>query len=100
MRRVSLNVIRQNGYVLVNICEPELIGKTFTKGDIKLVINEEFYGGQEVGLEYAFSLIDGANVVNIVGKEIVDEAVKRGFVAKDGVLEIEGIKFAQIYNLY
>ncbi len=99
MRKVLLNVIREQGYVFVNVCEPELLGKMFKKGDISLEINKEFYAGEEVSLDYVFTLFDEANVVSLVGKEIVDEAIKRGYVAKEGVLEIEGVKFAQVYNM-
>ncbi|BAK54317.1 MULTISPECIES: DUF424 domain-containing protein [Sulfurisphaera] len=97
--KVSLNIIRREGYVFVNICEPELIGKTFKEGEVNLVINKEFYEGQEVSLDYAFSLLDEANVVSIVGNKIIEEAVKRGFLKEEGVISIQGVKFAQIYNM-
>ncbi|BCU69016.1 DUF424 domain-containing protein [Stygiolobus caldivivus] len=99
MKRVILNVIREQGYVFVNVCEPDLLGKVFKKGDISLAVNREFYAGEEVSLDFAFTLFEEANVVSLVGREIVDEAIKRGYVAKDGVLEIEGVKFAQVYNM-
>jgi len=97
--RVILNVIKRDNYTLVNICERETLGKTFEENNLRLVVNEEFFGGQEVGLEYAFSLINSATAVSIVGNKVVEEAIKRGFVAKEGVIEVKGIKFAQIYNL-
>jgi Uncharacterized conserved protein len=42
----------------VNVCEPELLGKIFKKGDISLEINKEFYAGEEVSLDYVFTLFD------------------------------------------
>lgn len=97
--KVSLNVIRKEGYVFVNICEPELIGKVFREGDIKLDINKEFYDGQEVSIDYAFSLLNEASVVSLVGNKIIEEALKRGLIRQGGILSIQGIKFAQIYNM-
>ncbi|QIW23380.1 DUF424 family protein [Sulfolobus sp. S-194] len=97
--KVSLNIIRREGYVFVNICELELIGKTFKEGEVNLVVNKEFYEGQEVSLDYAFSFLDEANVVSIVGNKIVEEALKRGFLKEEGIISVQGVKFAQIYNM-
>lgn len=96
---VILNVIRQNRYTFVNVCEKELLGKEFRDDRAVLNINKEFYDGEEVDLEYAFSLFNEATVVSIVGNTIVEEAIKRGYVHKDSVLEVKGVKFAQVYNL-
>mgnify|MGYP001772504089 CR=1 FL=1 len=97
--KVSLNIIRGEGYIFVNICEPELIGKTFKEGDIRLTVDKEFYHGQEVSIDYAFSLLDEASVVNLVGNKVVEEAIRRGLIKEDGVIAVQGVKFAQIYNL-
>ncbi|AWR95848.1 DUF424 domain-containing protein [Acidianus brierleyi] len=97
--KVILNIIRGEGNVFVNICEKDLLGKEFRENEVILNINKEFYEGDEVDMEYAFSLVDEATVVSIVGNILVDEAIKRGFVHKDSVLEVSGVKFAQVYNL-
>ncbi|ARM75138.1 DUF424 domain-containing protein [Acidianus manzaensis] len=96
---VILNIIRENQYTFVNLCEKELLGKEFKDDKAILSINKEFYGGEEVDLEYAFTLFNEATVVSIVGNNIVDEAIKRGYVHKNSVLEVKGVKFAQVYNL-
>ncbi|EZQ11079.1 MULTISPECIES: DUF424 domain-containing protein [Acidianus] len=97
--QVVLNVIRADSNVLVNVCQKDLLGKEFRDERAILTINHEFYGGEEVDLEYAFSLFDEATVVSLVGNGVVDEAIRRGYVHKNGVLEVQGVKFAQIYNL-
>ena len=97
--KVSLNVIRKEGYVFVNICEPELIDKTFIEGDIKLTVDRDFYHGQEVPIDYAFSLLDEASVISMIGNKVVEEAIRRGLIKEEGVISVQGVKFAQIYNL-
>ncbi|MCI2413942.1 MAG: DUF424 family protein [Candidatus Aramenus sp.] len=97
--KVILNVIREQGNVFVNVCEKELLGREFRENEVILYINEEFYGGDEVDMEYAFSLFEEATVVSLVGNKVVDEAVRRGYVHKEGILEVSGVKFAQVYNL-
>jgi len=97
--KVSLNVIRKEGYVFVNICEPELIDKTFREGDIKLTVDRDFYDGQEVPIDYAFSLLEEASVISMIGNKIVEEAIRRGLIKEEGVISVQGVKFAQLYNM-
>ncbi|WP_054845260.1 DUF424 domain-containing protein [Sulfuracidifex tepidarius] len=97
--KVHLNIIRAQGYVMINVCEEGLLGKRFKENDLVLDINEKFYGGDIVESEYALGLIDEATVMSIVGSTLVDEAIRKGIVHKDGVREISGIKIAQVYNL-
>ena len=97
--KVILNIIRQNEHVFVNVCEKELLGKEFRDDKTVLNVNKEFYGGDEVDMEYAFSLFNEATVVSIVGNYLVEEAIRRGYVHKNAILEVGGVKFAQIYNL-
>ncbi len=97
--RVVLNVIRGEGHVFVNICEREVLGKVFREGRAILNVNHEFYGGEEVDVNFAFDLVEEATVVSLVGNQLVEEAIRRGLVHKDSVLSVSGIKFAQIYNL-
>lgn len=42
-----------------------------------LNVNNEFYGGEEVDINYALDLVDEATVVSIVGERAIGEAIKR-----------------------
>ncbi|ABP94834.1 MULTISPECIES: DUF424 domain-containing protein [Metallosphaera] len=97
--RVILKIIRGEGHVFVNICEKEYLGREFRESKAVLNVNNEFYGGEEVDINYALDLVDEATVVSIVGERAIGEAIKRGLVHKDAVLTVSGVKFAQIYNL-
>ncbi|AWR98834.1 DUF424 domain-containing protein [Metallosphaera hakonensis] len=97
--KVVLNVIRGEGHVFVNICQKEHLGKVYKENKAVLNVNNEFYGGDEVDVDYALGLVDEATVVSIVGETIIEEAIKRGLVHRDSVLTVSGVKFAQIYNL-
>ncbi len=84
---------------MINLCEEGLLGKRFRENDLVLDVNEKFYGGDLVEAEYALNLIDEATVMSMVGSTLVEEAIKKGIVHKDGVREISGVKIAQVYNL-
>ncbi|AEB95537.1 MAG: DUF424 family protein [Metallosphaera sp.] len=97
--RVVLNVIRGEGHVFVNICEKEYLGKEFREDKVILNVNEEFYGGEEVEMDYALNLVEEATVVSMIGDKVIEEAMRRGLVHRNAVLSVSGVKFAQIYNL-
>ncbi|MCG3108424.1 hypothetical protein L3N51_00705 [Metallosphaera sp. J1] len=97
--RVILKVIRGEGHVFVNICEKEYLGKEFREDRAVLNVNDEFYGGDEVDINYALNLVDEATVVSMIGEKVIGEAIRRGLVHENAVLTVSGVKFAQIYNL-
>jgi len=89
-------VYEVNGEYMVAACEKALIGKCFKDGKITLKISEEFYKGEEVDEEKLLKLLENATIANLVGKP-VDIAINHNIVDKDGIMEICGIKYAQIF---
>ncbi len=96
---VYVNLRRWGKCVLLAICDADILGKTLKRGKIVFHIREDFYKGSLVSIEEAMDLIRQATIVNMVGRRIVEEAVEKGLVHPDAVLEIEGIPHAQILKL-
>ncbi|BCU68373.1 hypothetical protein HS7_18100 [Sulfolobales archaeon HS-7] len=87
-----------SGEVIVNLCEPSLLGKVFREKDINLHVNKEFYEGEIMEEDEAFSYVEQATVASFVGKTVVEQAARRGFINRDTVLVVEGVPFAQMLN--
>ena len=85
--------------VLLSICDAEVLGKTLREGKIVFQVTEEFYKGAEVELEEAIAMIENSTIVNMVGKNVVQKAVERGYVHPEAILNIEGVPHAQIVKL-
>jgi hypothetical protein len=85
--------------VLLSICDAEILGKTLREGKIVFHVTEEFYKGVEVELEEAIAMIENSTIVNMIGKNIVEKAVEKGYVHPEAILNIEGIPHAQIVKL-
>ncbi|MEM2911478.1 MAG: DUF424 family protein [Candidatus Bathyarchaeia archaeon] len=85
--------------VLLSICDAEILGCTLREGKIVFRVTEEFYKGEEVELEEAIALIENSTIVNMVGRNIVQKAVEKGYVHPEAILNIEGIPHAQIIKL-
>ena len=84
------------GNVLLAVCDAEILGKTLREGKIVFCIREEFYKGAKVTVEEAVMMIANSTIVNLIGKNIVQRAIERGYVHPEAVLNIEGIPHAQI----
>lgn len=84
---------------VVSLCDADLLGKTFEEGERQLVVSEKFYKGEEKDEEEMACILKEAKNVNIVGKKAVGLALKAKVVAKEGILEIQGVPMAQVFCL-
>jgi hypothetical protein len=44
-------------------------------------------------------MIENSTIVNMIGKNVVKEAIQRGYVHPEAVLNIEGVPHAQIVKI-
>ena len=94
---MNLKKIGRN--VLLSMCDTEILGRTLREGKIVFCVKEDFYKGTIVDVEEAVSMIESSTIVNMVGKNVVKEAIEKGFVHPEAVLKIEGVPHAQIVKL-
>jgi hypothetical protein len=94
---MNLKKIGRN--VLLSMCDTEILGRTLREGKIVFCVREDFYKGTRVDVEEAVSMIESSTIVNMVGKNVVKEAIEKGFVHPEAVLKIEGVPHAQIVKL-
>jgi hypothetical protein len=85
--------------VLLAICDCELLGRTLREGKIIFHIKDEFYNGGKISVDLAVGMIENSTIVNMVGKNCVEEAVSKGYVHPEAVLHIDGVPHAQIVKL-
>ncbi|MEM2204512.1 MAG: DUF424 family protein [Sulfolobales archaeon] len=83
---------------IVSVCDEELLGKVLVdeKRKIKIRIDEPFYGGDLMELDEALGVISSSTQANLIGNRIVEAAIERGLVIREGVIEIAGVKHTQI----
>jgi hypothetical protein len=96
---VYVNLKRIGRNVLLAICDAEILGTTLREGKIVFCVKEDFYKGAKVSIEEAVSLIKNCSIVNMVGKNVVKEAIEQGYVHPEAVLNIQGVPHAQIVKL-
>ncbi len=86
--------------LLVSVCDRDVLGETFTDGEISLTVEEEFYDGEEVDADRVIDGLSRAAVANIVGTQAVSVAIEAGFVDEANVLEVETTRHAQLLQLF
>jgi len=94
-----MNLRKTGNTVLLAICDAEILGKTLREGKIVFHVKEEFYRGAKVSIEEAIAIIENSTIVNMIGKNVVQKAIEKGYVHPEAVLSVEGIPHAQIVKV-
>jgi len=95
----SARLVNHNDTSMLNICDAELLGRTFSKGDFTLKITDNYYKEKIVEKEEAKDLLRSSNSINMVGKEIVSLSVDMGIGSENGIKEIDGIPFLIVFKM-
>ena len=98
-RMLSVKIHKTGGDTLVAACDANILGETFSDGDLELHLSENFYGGQQLQEQDFINLLADATLANIMGEKAVNAAVTAGHIEESSVIEVAGIKHAQIFNL-
>jgi hypothetical protein len=95
----SVKIIAQAGNSMVNMCDPELLGKTISDGKIKMKIKKNYYHDQLIEQHEAEELLKKSNLLNLVGNETISLSLNLGVGSKQGVKTIDGIPFLIIIKM-
>jgi hypothetical protein len=96
---VYMKVMEVRGEKIIAICDEDLLGKKLVEGDIVLHIAESFYGGQLVPLSYAIQKAMEATVLNLVGENTVNAAIREGLVHPEAIIRVRGVPHAQAVRM-
>ena len=94
----SVKVSDYQKNIMINMCDAELMGKDIVDGELKININENYYGKQLVDKSEAISLLKSASIMNLVGNETVSLATDLGIGSESGVKIISNVPFLIIFN--
>lgn len=83
-----------DGRTILAVCDDDLLGKKFEEGDLQLDIGK-FYDGEKKSRKEVELLFKSAYIVNLVGEDSVELGIKKGLVAKERVVRIAGIPYAE-----
>lgn len=90
-----MKTVRRGRDLLVAVCDAELLGKTIEGWRAPFVVSEGFYRGAPASVEEALEALRKATICNLVGKRIVEAAIKRGIIQEEAVIYLGEVPHAQ-----
>jgi len=92
--------IHESYRVIVSVADTELIGKTFEEDIKRIVINPNFFNGEEKNKDEIIEILKDMEkedaTFNIVGKESIQTALEAGIINKEGIMTIDGVPIALV----
>ena len=95
----STKVISASGNLMLNICDTELVDKTFHDGKIKIKINPNYYAERDVDEHEAKNLLEKCTSINMVGEKTISLAARMGIGSEKSIRRIEGIPFLIVFKM-
>ena len=95
----STKVISASGNLMLNICDHELVDKTFQNGDLKIKINPNYYAERDVDEHEAKNLLTKCNSINMVGEKTISLATSLGIGSEKSIRRIEGVPFLIVFKM-
>ena len=84
---------------ILALCDEDILGKTLTENDLKLKISEQFFKGTKVQPAEAIKELKKSKNANLVGKEVIQLALKNGIIDSSSILTVQGIPYTLIFEL-
>lgn len=80
-------------------CDEDVLGRTFEGGGARITVSESFYCGESVSPEVFVERMKSVTIMNLVGEEVIALAIAEGKVSPDNVIDIGGVRHAQVVLL-
>ena len=95
----SVRVSNYQKNQMLNICDPNLVGKKLNQNNLQLHISKSYYGEKLVEKEEAENLLKNSLIINMVGKETISLSMSLGIGSEKGIKEINGIPFLIVFKM-
>ena len=91
-----VRIHRHGNETILAACDEDIMGMTFEGGGARITVSESFYRGESVSEEAFVERMKSVTIMNLVGERAVALAIAEGKVSPDCVMEIGGVKHAQV----
>jgi hypothetical protein len=99
MSKVYVKTITRGKDRVVAVCDEGILGSTLEGGRVPFKVSEGFYKGTLGEVDEALAAMKQATICNLVGKCIVEAAIKNKMVHERAVIYFGDIPHAQIVKL-
>lgn len=85
--------------LMIAAADASVVGELFEEGDVRVDVDEEFYGTTKVPREEVIERLRGASIANLVGEKAVEAGIEAEVVDEGNVLRVAGVPHAQMVRL-
>jgi uncharacterized protein len=94
-----LNVHKRGKDVVVAACDEDILDKTYRGGELKLHVSKKFYGEETCSEKELIAALRSCTSANLAGEEVIEVAIRSGFIEKACVIYIGEVPHAQLYKV-
>ena len=81
---------------MLNICDPDLLGKTIVNDDLTITISKSYYGERIVDEIEARTILENSTSINMVGENTISFSIGLGIGSKTAVKKINNVPFLSV----
>ena len=97
--KISMKILHTQGEILLAAADSELLNLDLREGKLHLKVSPEFYGDTNVSDTTFLSSMGLCTIANLVGKHVVDLAVRNDFVDRENIIYINKVPHAQFAKI-
>ena len=98
-RMICIRVHKGQDDTILAACDEDILGQTFRGDGMRITVSERFYRDETVSEETFIEFMEKVTIMNLVGERVIALAIEKGYVSEDNVLDIGGVKHAQVVKL-
>ena len=92
-------MVHTQGEIVLAAADSELINRDIREGKLHLSVSPAFYGDTNVSDATFLSSMGLCTIANLVGKHVVDLAVRNDFVDRENIIYIDRVPHAQFAKI-
>lgn len=94
--QVYIKVYRTESEILIAACDIDILGRVLldSSRNVKFYVDPAFFKGDLKNVEELVDLLRIASNATLVGRRVVEAAVKAGYVHPDAVVVVEDVPIA------
>ena len=85
--------------VILAVCDSDILGKTFSEGELILEVSKSFYGVENCSVDKVKDMSREATIINATGEKIIKLLIKEGYIEEDKILKVQGVPHAQMVKI-
>ncbi len=85
--------------IVAAICDEDILDKRIETDKFDITISKYFYGERLIDERMAIEVMRRSTIGNLIGKNIISLAMKKGFITKENTISIDGVPHAQFVKL-